>query len=182
MPEIEVVDKIKNSDDDAANEEKDTDKIPSPAPKEELSEEKKSVEEKPKRSRRKKSDVATTKKESATTKPKRSRRKKSAEIVAEKEKETVEEKISVEEKNSAEEKTSAEEKISAEEKKPAKPDYIKDEREKVFALDIGTRSAIGIVALRDKRGNLEVIATTREEHKPAPCLTGKFMTCRKSLK
>ena len=146
MPEIESEDTIKNSDVATV----DAEKIPN-------------VEEQPKRRRKKKSDEVTDK--TAKAKPKRTRKKKSDEP---------KEKILADDKISAEEKNSEEEKISAPEKKSAKPIYRDDEREKVFSLDIGTRSVIGIVALRDKKGNLEVIATTREEHTTRAMLDGQI--------
>ena len=118
------------------------------------------VEEKPKRTRKKKSDAAVNQsKTPAKEKPKRTRKKKvDVDKIPE-----VEEKI-----------PEVSDKISAPEKKSLKPDYKNDEREKVFALDIGTRSVIGIVALRDKKGNLEVIATTREEHTTRAMLDGQI--------
>ena len=118
------------------------------------------VEEKPKRTRKKKSDAAVNQsKTPAKEKPKRTRKKKvDVDKIPE-----VEEKI-----------PEVSDKISAPEKKSPKPNYKNDEREKVFALDIGTRSVIGIVALRDKKGNLEVIATTREEHTTRAMLDGQI--------
>ena len=118
------------------------------------------VEEKPKRRRKKKSDAEVNQEKiSAKEKPKRTRKKKvDVEKIPE-----VEEKIPV-----------VENEISIPEKKSPKPSYKNDEREKVFALDIGTRSVIGIVALRDKKGNLEVIATTREEHTTRAMLDGQI--------
>ena len=49
-----------------------------------------------------------------------------------------------------------------------------DEREKIFALDIGTRSVIGIVAALEDNGNLTIIATHREEHKTRAMLDGQI--------
>ncbi len=48
------------------------------------------------------------------------------------------------------------------------------EREKLFALDIGTRSVIGIVAEKDEEGVLHVLATTRQEHKTRAMLDGQI--------
>ena len=47
-------------------------------------------------------------------------------------------------------------------------------REKIFALDIGTRSVIGIVAQKEEDGNLTIIATHREEHKTRAMLDGQI--------
>lgn len=49
-----------------------------------------------------------------------------------------------------------------------------DKREKIFALDIGTRSVIGIVAAQEENGNLTIIATHREEHKTRAMLDGQI--------
>ena len=168
MPEIDVVDKIKNPIDAATNEQPETDKISSPETESAVVNSAPPAEEKPKRTRRKKSDSESEKKDSSVQKPKRTRKKKSVDVAATTETPTekIPEKIS--------EPVQVPTPQPAEEKKSAKPDYIKDEREKVFALDIGTRSVIGIVALRDRRGNLEVIATTREEHKTRAMLDGQI--------
>ncbi len=62
----------------------------------------------------------------------------------------------------------------------AEPDHAADngvnanEREKIFALDIGTRSVIGIVAEKDEDGVLHVLATTRQEHKTRAMLDGQI--------
>ena len=114
------------------------------------------VDEKPKRHRKKKSPDAENI-DAVKEKPKRTRKKKIVEPAP----------VEVQEKI-------VEEKIPVPEKKSPKPSYKSDEREKVFALDIGTRSVIGIVALRDKKGNLEVIATTREEHTTRAMLDGQI--------
>ena len=152
MPDIEVDEKI-----DAAkeNNEQATDTV--------VTEDKNLNVEKPKRGRKKKVDVEKSDdvpKKAVSSKPKRTRKKKvdvaTAKVPEPKEVPVVEEKIPVPEKKSA------------------KPLYRDDEREKVFALDIGTRSVIGIVALRDKKGNLEVIATTREEHTTRAMLDGQI--------
>ena len=55
-----------------------------------------------------------------------------------------------------------------------KPNYKNDGREKIFALDIGTRSVIGIVAEKEPDGTLAVIATSREEHKTRAMLDGQI--------
>lgn len=80
-------------------------------------------------------------------------------------------------------------KISDEEKKSApktrrglakktapteKVDYKNDGREKIFALDIGTRSVIGIVAEQEDGGQLTIIATHREEHQTRAMLDGQI--------
>lgn len=135
MPEMELEDKLNDSDVTTV----DADKITP-------------VEEKTKRRRKKKSDEVSVK---AEEKPKRRRTKPKL---------TPENEIApVVEKNPV-----------VEEKKSPKIIYDNDDREKVFALDIGTRSIIGIVALRDKKGNLEVIATTRAEHTTRAMLDGQI--------
>ncbi len=52
--------------------------------------------------------------------------------------------------------------------------YKDDAREKIFALDIGTRSVIGIVAVQDDDGSLKVIATHRLEHTSRAMLDGQI--------
>lgn len=52
--------------------------------------------------------------------------------------------------------------------------YKDDGREKIFALDIGTRSVIGIVAEEDDDGQLKVIATHRLEHTSRAMLDGQI--------
>ena len=47
-------------------------------------------------------------------------------------------------------------------------------RERIFALDIGTRSVIGIVAEHDGDNNLRIIATDRLEHKTRAMLDGQI--------
>ena len=47
-------------------------------------------------------------------------------------------------------------------------------RERIFSLDIGTRSVIGIVAEQNDAGDLEIIATTRQEHKTRAMLDGQI--------
>ena len=74
-------------------------------------------------------------------------------------------------------------KLSAEEKskrdakklspKPAPPPKPKV-KEKIFALDIGTRSVIGIVAEQDDDGTLNIIATHRLEHTSRAMLDGQI--------
>ena len=49
-----------------------------------------------------------------------------------------------------------------------------DSREKIFALDIGTRSVIGIVAVQEDNGSLTIVATHREEHKTRAMLDGQI--------
>ena len=49
-----------------------------------------------------------------------------------------------------------------------------DQRQKIFALDIGTRSVIGIVAVQEDNGSLTIIATHREEHKTRAMLDGQI--------
>lgn len=53
-------------------------------------------------------------------------------------------------------------------------DYKTDGKEKVFALDIGTRSVIGIVAEQDDDGQMKVIATHRLEHTSRAMLDGQI--------
>ncbi len=52
--------------------------------------------------------------------------------------------------------------------------YKDNGREKIFALDIGTRSVIGIVAEQDDDGILKVIATYRLEHTSRAMLDGQI--------
>lgn len=47
-------------------------------------------------------------------------------------------------------------------------------REKIFALDIGTRSVIGIVAVKEDDGTLTIVATKRREHKTRAMLDGQI--------
>ncbi len=55
------------------------------------------------------------------------------------------------------------------------PENFKDDgMEKFFALDIGTRSVIGIVAEKKSDGNLKIIAVRREEHKTRAMLDGQI--------
>ena len=53
-------------------------------------------------------------------------------------------------------------------------DYKNDGKEKIFALDIGTRSVIGIVAEQDDDGQLKIIATHRLEHTSRAMLDGQI--------
>ena len=46
--------------------------------------------------------------------------------------------------------------------------------ERIFALDIGTRSVIGIVAETLKDGDIKILATTRKEHKTRAMLDGQI--------
>lgn len=50
----------------------------------------------------------------------------------------------------------------------------RERREKLFALDIGTRSVIGIVAERNADGTLSIVATHRQEHKTRAMLDGQI--------
>ena len=52
--------------------------------------------------------------------------------------------------------------------------YKDDGREKIFALDIGTRSVIGIVAEQDDDGQMNIIATHRLEHTSRAMLDGQI--------
>ena len=52
------------------------------------------------------------------------------------------------------------------------PDY--SAREKIYALDIGTRSVIGIVAVKEDDDTLTIIATRRKEHKTRAMLDGQI--------
>ena len=58
-------------------------------------------------------------------------------------------------------------------KRGRRKSYKDDGREKIFALDIGTRSVIGIVAEQDDDG-LNIIATTRLEHTSRAMLDGQI--------
>ncbi len=59
-------------------------------------------------------------------------------------------------------------------RKRRKISYKDDGREKIFALDIGTRSVIGIVAEQDDDGQMNVIATHRLEHTSRAMLDGQI--------
>ena len=48
------------------------------------------------------------------------------------------------------------------------------EKDLIFALDIGTRSVIGIVAETTEEGGLKILATAREEHKTRSMLDGQI--------
>lgn len=52
--------------------------------------------------------------------------------------------------------------------------YKDDGKEKIFALDIGTRSVIGIIGEQDDDGKLKVIATYRMEHTSRAMLDGQI--------
>ncbi|MBO4852388.1 MAG: rod shape-determining protein [Schwartzia sp.] len=59
--------------------------------------------------------------------------------------------------------------------KPAtKKSAPKDNRDLIFALDIGTRSVIGIVAAQEEDGTLTILDTTRREHKTRAMLDGQI--------
>ena len=49
-----------------------------------------------------------------------------------------------------------------------------DNTDRIFALDIGTRSVIGIVAEPAADGTLQIIATTRQEHRTRAMLDGQI--------
>ena len=59
-------------------------------------------------------------------------------------------------------------------KRRRRKNYKNDGREKIFALDIGTRSVIGIVAEQDDDGQMDVIATYRLEHSSRAMLDGQI--------
>ena len=48
------------------------------------------------------------------------------------------------------------------------------QKEHIFALDIGTRSVIGIVADQEADGSMTVLQTTRREHKTRAMLDGQI--------
>ena len=58
--------------------------------------------------------------------------------------------------------------------KDSAPKIKKESSERIFSLDIGTRSVIGIVAETNADGQLEIIATTRQEHKTRAMLDGQI--------
>ncbi|MBR2519376.1 MAG: pilus assembly protein PilM [Selenomonadaceae bacterium] len=59
-------------------------------------------------------------------------------------------------------------------KRRRRKNYKNDGREKIFALDIGTRSVIGIVAEQDDDGQMNVISTYRLEHSSRAMLDGQI--------
>ena len=62
-------------------------------------------------------------------------------------------------------------------KKPAKASDTRktaSQKEHIFALDIGTRSVIGIVADQEADGSMTVLQTTRREHKTRAMLDGQI--------
>ena len=59
-------------------------------------------------------------------------------------------------------------------KRRGRKSYKTDGREKIFALDIGTRSVIGIVAEQDDDGKMKIIATHRLEHTSRAMLDGQI--------
>ena len=69
-------------------------------------------------------------------------------------------------KKTTKRKTTKKKTASAAEKKPRK--------ERIFALDIGTRSVIGIVAEQESDGSLTLLDTEREEHKTRAMLDGQI--------
>ena len=107
----------------------------------------------------------------------------------------------IDEKSSVENKITIEDDDMIEEKKPIQSDVVKEfpkklvekkiveqspsekladeiqkpmEKDLLFALDIGTRSVIGIVAEKMSNGTLKILATTREEHKTRSMLDGQI--------
>lgn len=54
------------------------------------------------------------------------------------------------------------------------PFHVSNNTERLFALDIGTRSVIGIVAEREDNGPLHILATKRLEHKTRAMLDGQI--------
>ncbi|MBR1553103.1 MAG: rod shape-determining protein [Schwartzia sp.] len=71
----------------------------------------------------------------------------------------------------------ADEKKSAAKPKAAKKAAAKKaapKKEHLFALDIGTRSVIGIVAEQDAKGTLKILDTTRKEHNTRAMLDGQI--------
>lgn len=125
--------------------------------------------EKPKRTRRKKSDATETEK------PKRTRTKKTPESKTESATETEKPKRT-RTKKPAESKTEPATETKTETATPPVEnlEYRNNGKEKIFALDIGTRSVIGIVAEVEENGKLNVIATHREEHKTRAMLDGQI--------
>ncbi|MBR1759931.1 MAG: pilus assembly protein PilM, partial [Schwartzia sp.] len=59
-------------------------------------------------------------------------------------------------------------------KKAAAPKATAPEKERIFALDIGTRSVIGIVAEQEADGTMTILDTTRREHKTRAMLDGQI--------
>ncbi len=59
-------------------------------------------------------------------------------------------------------------------KKIETPAVDYSDREKIYALDIGTRSVIGIVAVKEDDGTLTIVATKRREHKTRAMLDGQI--------
>lgn len=59
-------------------------------------------------------------------------------------------------------------------KRRRRKSYKTDGKEKIFALDIGTRSVIGIVAEQDDDGKMKIIATHRLEHTSRAMLDGQI--------
>ena len=58
--------------------------------------------------------------------------------------------------------------------KKIEPPVDYSNREKIYALDIGTRSVIGIVAVKENDGTLTIVATKRREHKTRAMLDGQI--------
>ena len=114
----------------------------------------------PKRKRRTPAEMEIFRAEQAAKKLQRE--KKLAEKKLQQEKESAEKKLQQE--NEQTKKISSEKTGGLAQKKssPEKIDYKIDGKEKLFALDIGTRSVIGIVAEQNDDGALEIIATHRD--------------------
>ena len=70
----------------------------------------------------------------------------------------------------AKEKAAAETRQAEETEKKTAPEIV----ERIFALDIGTRSVIGVVADRDTEGTLHIVGTHRQEHITRAMLDGQI--------
>ena len=133
-----------------------------------------SIEEvKPKRKRRTPAEMAIFRAQEAERKLERQR------LLAEKKsaRETIKKivaKVSELGKNSAQEKLVGRGLAQRNSAEKVETDFKSDGKEKLFALDIGTRSVIGIVAEKNSAGQLEIIATHREEHKTRAMLDGQI--------
>ena len=77
------------------------------------------------------------------------------------------------EKAAAAPKKSAAKKTAAHKPAPKKS-APREDKERIFALDIGTRSVIGIVAAQEEDGTLTILDTTRREHKTRAMLDGQI--------
>ena len=58
--------------------------------------------------------------------------------------------------------------------KETKTKAVREHKDRLFALDIGTRSVIGIVAEKESDGLLHIVATERQEHKTRAMLDGQI--------